>query len=514
VRRVFELKKLLRENEVNAFVNECEGAEGFEFIEKVLDYFNASYSAIGREIERIPSEGRVVIIANHTLGLVDGAALLKLVGQVRRDVRIVANDVLMPFRALRSLLLPAEAIRTALDNDEAVIIGGPLRFPHDAKAPLLPVHIGGRSWARFHGLSAFFRFNTTLPIRIGEPIPWKEVASLDLRRAETVRRIRRAAHGTGRVVGFKTETPVAHPEDRLLLRRELQGASLLGRTSDGKQIFLFDAKADSAVLRELGRLREIAFRGVGEGTGKRRDIDAFDAYYRHVVLWDDSDLQIVGAYRIGDASRILEERGPEGLYTHSLFAYGEGLRARFAQSLELGRSFVQPRYQGLRALDYLWQGIGAYLVTRPDVRYLFGPVSLSASYPETARRMLVYFFQRHYGAEGDLASARRPFVVPQAEERELERKFPGDDYSSDLRTLKQHLSASGVSIPALFKQYAELCEAGGTRFLGFNVDPAFANCIDALVLVDLQRVKPAKRERYLGAGRRMVELGAPLLKSA
>ena len=88
---VFELKKFLRENEVNAFVSECEGAEGFEFIEKVLDYFNASYSAIGREIERIPSEGRVVIIANHTLGLVDGAALLKLVGQVRRDVRVVAK---------------------------------------------------------------------------------------------------------------------------------------------------------------------------------------------------------------------------------------------------------------------------------------------------------------------------------------------------------------------------------------------------------------------------------------
>ncbi|HJY79415.1 MAG TPA: GNAT family N-acetyltransferase, partial [Burkholderiales bacterium] len=236
--------------------------------------------------------------------------------------------------------------------------------------------------------------------------------------------------------------------------------------------------------------------------GKRRDIDAFDAYYRHVVLWDDAELQIAGAYRIGEAKEIVRSRGLDGLYTHRLFAYGDGLRGCLPQALELGRSFVQPRFQGMRALDYLWQGIGAYLVTRPDVRYLFGPVSLSAAYPELARRMLVNFFARHYGGDGTFATARLPIDVDR-----------GGECPGDLRALKEALCAMGATIPVLYKQYAELCEPGGTRFVAFNIDPSFANCIDALVLVDLKLVKPAKRERYL-APRGEIAAAATLLKSA
>jgi putative hemolysin len=556
------LKKLLREDEVNAFLAQCEGLEGFDFIEKLLDYLNCSYNFVGRELENIPAEGRVVIVANHPLGLLDGVALLKTVGQVRRDVRIVANDVLMAFEPLRSLLLPVVnvgagnnrsnvgAIREALERDEAVIIfpsgevsragprgirdgpwsGGFLKFAEHARAPVLPVHVGGRNSALFYGLSTLFRplstlmllrephhqRGATLPIRIGRLIPWKEIAGLDLPRAKKIQRFNHEVYSIGknRVVGFKTETPVAHPEDRLSLRRELRAAQHLGRTHDGKHIYLFDAKANSAVMRELGRLREIAFRQAGEGTGKKRDLDRFDAYYRHVLLWDDSELQIVGAYRIGEVAKILEERGPEGLYTHGLFSFGEGLRENFAQSLELGRSFVQPRYQGMRALEYLWYGIGAYLATRPDVRYLFGPVSLSASYPDEARQMLVYFYRRYFGLPERLATERTAFVIPPEREIALARLLPGEDYDADFRTLKQQLAALGHAVPTLFKQYTELCDVGGTRFLAFNVDAAFANCVDGLVWVDLLRLKPGKRERYLGEGRRIKGEAPVALKSA
>jgi hypothetical protein len=307
--------------------------------------------------------------------------------------------------------------------------------------------------------------------------------------------------------------PVARPEERLQLRRELQRAELLGETSDGKKILLFDRTPDSAVLRELGRLREVAFRQVGEGTGKRRDIDAFDAWYRHVIVWDDADLQIAGAYRIGEAAKILEARGEPGLYTHGLFSYCDALRAYFPQALELGRSFVQPRYQGMRALDYLWHGIGAYLRTRPEIRYLFGPVSLSAAYPEAARRMVVHFFRRHFGTSEEVATPRFPYVLPDAAERELAPLFPGTDYAVELRILKQKLAAMGVSVPVLYKQYSELCDEGGTRFLGFNVDPAFSYCVDGLVWVDVQKVKAAKRARYMGEAR-FEAAPVRLLKSA
>jgi putative hemolysin len=558
------LRKMLREADVNDFLVAAEGLEGLEFIDRILEHFNFSYSVVGREIENIPAEGRVVIVANHPLGLLDGVALLKLVSVVRRDVRIVANDILMQFKPLHPVLLPVvnvgggynkanvEAIRGALGNEEAIIIfpsgevsrAGPrgirdgrwqagfLRFAEQAKAPLLPVHLDGRNSALFYSLSTIFKplstlllvgeamrqRDVTLPVRIGEIIPWREIAALDVPREQKIRRITRELYGLpkNKVLRFRTEKSIAHPEARYDVRRDLRAGSLLGRTSDGKDIFLIDGRSNSAALRELGRLREISFRQVGEGTGKRRDLDAFDAYYRHVVLWDESDLQIVGAYRIGEVELIVASRGAGGLYTQSLFKLEDGLSPYLAESVELGRSFVQPRYQGLRALDYLWYGIGAYLSTAPAIRYLFGPVSISADYPGEARKLLVYFYRRYFGVADRLATPRVPFVILEAEETALATVITGEDYARDFRALKHRLGELGVSIPTLYKQYTDLCEPGGARFLGFGVDPAFAGCVDGLVLVDLQKLKASKCERYLGEGRRRIAAGPiePLLKSA
>jgi putative hemolysin len=496
------LAKFLRETEVNTFLSGCEGLEGFDVAERVLDYFNATYTVIGQEMERIAPDGRLAILAEREPDLLEAAILLDLVRRTRADVRLAANDRLAPVPGLRSLLVPRESLRAALEREEAVIVGRAADIPAEAKAPVLRVSLGRVRAARFHGLAAFFRRGLTVPVRLRGPL-----APGGLLPARALR---------GKLLGFRASVPmpVARPEDRLQLRRELQAAERLGETADGKRIVLFDALPDSAVLRELGRLREIAFRGVGEGTGKRRDIDGFDAYYRHVVLWDDADLQIAGAYRIGEAARIVAARGDGGLYTHGLFSYCDVLRARFGQALELGRSFVQPRYQGLRALDYLWHGIGAYLRTRPEVRYLFGPVSLSADYPEAARRMVVWFFRRHFGTEEAVATPRFPFHIPAAENVRLAHLFPGTDYAVEMRILKQQLGALGVSVPILYKQYSELCDQGGTRFLAFNIDPAFSHCVDGLVWVDLHQVKAAKRARYLTAPGAAAEGASGLRKSA
>lgn len=468
--------KLLRESDINDFLAGCDGIEGLELLERVLDYLNVSFSVTGREMERIPAEGRLIVLVDHVPGLVEAALLMKLLRQVRADVRLASNSRLSPVVGLRPILLPNAAIRPALDREQAVVVDRAADLPRDPSAPVLSVTIGMRP-ARFYGLAAFLRRGVTVRIRIGEPVP-----------------------RSGTLLGFRSASsklPVSRPEDRLQLRRELQGAEVLGETADGKRIHLFDALPDSAVLRELGRLRELAFRQVGEGTGKRRDIDAFDAWYRHVVLWDDADLQIVGAYRIGEAQRIVEARGTAGLYTHGLFEYCAALNERFGQALELGRSFVQPRYQGMRALDYLWHGVGAYLRRRPEIRYLFGPVSLSAALPEAARRMIVHFFRAHFGTSEAVATPRHPYEIPPSEEAALARVFPGVDYAIELRILKQKLGAMGIPVPVLYKQYGELCDPGGTRFLAFNVDPAFSCCVDGLVWVDLSRVKAAKKARYL-----------------
>ncbi|MDQ6966784.1 MAG: GNAT family N-acetyltransferase, partial [Mariprofundaceae bacterium] len=164
---------------------------------------------------------------------------------------------------------------------------------------------------------------------------------------------------------------------------------------------------------------------------------------------------------------------------------------------ELGRSFVQPRYWGRRSLDYLWYGIGAFLRNNPEYRYLFGPVSISNSYPAAAKDMLVYFYTTYFADSPEQARARIPYRLDAESERQMGEAFCGNDYKRDYVLLKSRMGHLGCSVPTLFKQYGELCETGGVRFLDFNIDPDFADCVDGLVVLDLQCLKSSKRERYI-----------------
>ncbi|WP_155961011.1 GNAT family N-acetyltransferase, partial [Klebsiella aerogenes] len=197
--------------------------------------------------------------------------------------------------------------------------------------------------------------------------------------------------GKGHPGLFKSESAIARPEDRALLKRELAKTECLGKTADGKLIYLWqrNGQEEAPLLRELGRLREIAFRAVGEGSGNRRDIDSYDDDYLHLILWDEEDLEIVGAYRFMPTAIQLEKRGLEGIYSYSLFHYDARMDDILQHGIELGRSFIQPRYWGRRGLDYLWSGIGAWLARNPHYRYLFGPVSISGGLPPDARDLLV-----------------------------------------------------------------------------------------------------------------------------
>jgi putative hemolysin len=545
---LFCLRRLVRENEINRFLHENGDVTGFEFIDRVFDYFNFSYSVSHKERLNIPSSGRVLIVANHPLGALDGLALLKLVGEVRRDVRIVANDVLMQFHPLRNLFLPVDnlgqgtrkrdvqRIVECLRNDEAVIVfpagevsragftgikdgpwnSGFLLFARKSNAPILPVHVGGKNSALFYGLSTlnksmsglllahemFNKHSRTLPIRVGEPIAFSQIDTLPVPAKLKAKLLKKHLYriARNRKPLFNTEKTIAHPQNRQLLKQELRDAELLGETADGKKIYLFDYRCDSAVMAEIGRLREIAFRCVGEGTGERHDLDLYDRHYRHLILWDEEDLEIAGAYRLAEAGRCDPARLDSALYSASLFQYSPAMQPYLAQGVELGRSFVQPRYWGRRSLDYLWYGIGAYLRRHPEIRYLFGPVSLSNSYPKRARDLLVWFYRHYFPDHEQLARSNTPYVLDDATAQEVAALFDGHDYSSDFTRLREQLEFLGVSVPTLYKQYSELCEDGGVRFVDFGVDADFNFCIDGLVLVDTARVKARKRQRYIGSG--------------
>ena len=275
---------------------------------------------------------------------------------------------------------------------------------------------------------------------------------------------------------------------------------------------MFDFRPESAVMHEIGRLREVSFRQVGEGTGARRDLDRYDRHYRHIVLWDEHELEIIGAYRLGEIKQLLSDfstpksyqlgeiKKPKySLYSQELFTYDDDkMSIYFDQGIELGRSFVSPKYWGKRSLDYLWYGIGAYLKKHPEIRYLIGPVSISNNYPDLAKALLVGFYQHYFFDSEQLAEAHTPYRL-EGEERDIANRIvTGLDYTADFAAMREQLTHLNVSVPTLYKQYADLCESGGVRFIDFNIDADFGHCIDGLVMVDLQLLKTSKRKRYLG----------------
>jgi putative hemolysin len=544
------LRKLVREGEINAFLGEHRGQVGKDFIDRVFEHFDFGYSVSQRERDNIPAQGRVLIVANHPIGSLDGLALLRLVCEVRADVRIVANDLLMSIAPLRELMLPLDnlgggmhrqsyrAIVQALDDDQAVIIfpagevsragpkgirdgrwqGGFLHFARRTGAPLLPVFVDARNSLLFYGASMIFKPLATLllaqemfnkrsaeiRLRVGEVIPNRALAPGALADKELIRRLKKHLYKVGKrhKAVFVTEKAIAPAEDRAALGRELDAAQLLGRTADRHRIHLCDYERQPAVLREVGRLREQAFRRVGEGTGRRRDLDRYDRYYRHLVLWDEQKLCVAGAYRLGEAMRIAQSRGAQALYTAELFEFAPAFDVCIAQGLELGRSFVHPDYWGKASLDYLWQGLGAYLRHHPEIRYVFGPVSMSAAYPKALRDLLVGYYERYYrrhapGSPEAMATGRRPYRLDAAAAAAVQMRFEGLDAAQGLASLQQAFREADCKIPVLFKQYAGLYEEGGYEAIDFSVDVEFGDCVDGLFLGDLHFMKAAKRARYL-----------------
>lgn len=522
------------------------GVEGLPFVSRALGVLGASYRVNPDGRENIPVDGPLVVAANHPLGIVDALALLDLVGSVRPDVKILGNDWLTLVEPLRPLLLPVDVfgkgaasklrdIYRALDNGEALIVfpagevsrlradglrdgrwsDGFARLALRSRAPVLPVHVAARNSAVFYGVSMLAKPLSTAMLpreavspaghRIGFTVGALVGADeLDQRSGgdpvQAAKLMRRHVYRVARRRGllFGGQAPLALPEPADQVAEALASrADKLADLADGKQLLLFQGEADSVVMREIGRLRELTFRKVGEGTGARCDLDAYDAYYEHLVLWDPEPQRIVGSYRFGHGGRIIAERGLAALYTSSLFTYSPALESRLAQGLELGRSFIAPAYWKSRALDQLWQGIGLYLQRHGDLRYLFGPVSMSVNLPREAREWIAAAHRHYFGAPG-LASARQPFVVSDGVLDTVRATLDGLAPAEGLGKLKHHLDALGVSLPVLYRQYVDLVEPQGVQFLDFGEDPGFSGCVDGLVMLDLANLKPAKRARYLG----------------
>lgn len=540
------LRKLLHEDDFNEFIDKNRHLRGFAFLDKLLNHFNFHYQVSNRSFSNIPAEGRLLIVANHPLGTLDGLALVKLVRSVRPDVRIVANRVLSHMQPLQSVFLPVDvmsdgkglknsykAMLAALENEEAVIIfpagevsritpkgirdgkwqNGFIKLAKKARCPVLPIHIKAKNSAFFYGVSTIYKPLATMLLvkemfnqkdqeirfKIGAPVPYNAFAETPENNKQLSQRFRKHVLNLGKKnkpALFDTVETVVHPTDAKAVKKALFQSRLLGETRDGKKIFLYQFQDDCPVMQEIARLRELTFRTVEEGTGLALDLDKFDIYYSHIVLWDDKDLEIVGAYRVGEGPKIMAELGVEGFYTHTLFDMLPEFVELLPYSIELGRSFVQPRYWGQHSLEYLWYGIGAYLREQPDIKYLFGPVSISNAYPQLAKELIIGFYRQQFGSELPQAHAKIPFTLSEQSQQFVSEAFTSD-YSTSFKILNSELKKLGVRVPTLYKQYVELCVDKGCRFIDFNVDPDFNNCIDSLIMVEIDKIAPKKRQRYI-----------------
>jgi putative hemolysin len=508
------------------------------FSARALSALHVTADVSAAAIARIPATGPLVVVANHPFGALDGLLLLDVLARVRDDVKLLGNQWLQTLPGLDRQLLPvdvfggraavrrnARALRAALrwlhqggcvgifPAGEVAHAVGPDGRVEDSPwtstaaqlalhggATVLPVFFEGsnsrlfRAAGRVHPLlrtallpgELLAKRGSRVNVRIGAPIPASAVAAVETSRERT-QQIRDA------VERLAEPRPIAPRGDLAALVADVAALGPPLLESGGYQVFCARASALPAVLPELGRLREMAFRAAGEGTGRPRDLDVFDDVYQHLFVWDREERAIAGSYRLGATDEILPAAGVAGLYTRTLFDYGDALMRQLGPALELGRSFVSVGYQrDFSPLLLLWKGISRFVAQNPRYRTLFGVVSISDDYDSTSRQLLIRFLQTtRFDADlGRLVRAHNP--PPPAANGIAETAVV--ERLEDVSALIRGIEPDGKDVPVLLRQYLKL----NARLLGFSIDPAFGNVLDGLVVVTLDDVEPAILARYMG----------------
>ena len=288
----------------------------------------------------------------------------------------------------------------------------------------------------------------------------------------------------------EAEEPIIQPVDKQLIIAEMvaltEGGQLIVSQSNF-DVFVATARQIPHVFQEIGRLREQTFRDIGEGTGRALDIDEFDLYYRQLIIWDRTAERIIGGYRIGCGDEIFTNYGKHGFYVSTLFRINRGFYPILQRSLELGRSYIVFDYQRKPLpLFLLWKGILAFLLQNPQYNYLFGPVSMSRQFSDVSRSLVVEFLKKHY-FNTDLAvylQPRKPFKLKKGkvDTKLLVKTFGGD--LGNLDRFIEGIETAQLRMPVLLRQYIRQ----NARFIGFNIDPKFSDCLDGFMILDLKDI--------------------------
>lgn len=558
----WSLERMLGLPALDSLYSQVSGSEGGDFIGDVLNLLRIDVDVSEQDLAHIPSSGPAVVVANHPFGAIEGVVLLHTLRRIRPDVKVMANHLLGVVPELREHIISVdpfgtekskrsnisglkESIRWAKNGgllavfpagevssvrlDKAAVtdprwsptVG---RIIHRAKAPAVPVHFKGTNGPLFHLLGLIHpRLRTmmlprellnkqrrALHLDIGKPLPARKAAELDDDKLTELLRLRTYLLGERSKTPAKRLMPASLADAQPIAKScgaDALEAEIESQPEENVLLAQGDYKVICAqgrylvnILPEIGRLREISFREVGEGTGEPRDLDRYDDYYHHLVLWNTAEREIVGAYRVGRADVIVEGFGIEGLYTSTLFKYDRKFLDDIGPALEVGRAFVSAKYRkNYNPLMLLWKGIATFVHRQGRYRVLFGPCSISNDYLPLSRNMMMRFLKACHCTDKSLAKKARPLVPPR-----LRTRVPGGFRMGnianlcpdieDLGTAVADIEADGKGIPVLLRHYLKL----GGCVLTFNLDREFGDAIDGLMVVDLAKAPPKALARYMG----------------
>lgn len=526
-----------------------------DFFATALRLIDVEYAVSPEDLEKIPKDGPLFVVANHPYGGIDGIILGAILAARRGDFKVLANSLLGHLEGIRPWLIPVNpfggktaardnvnSMKSALRHLEnggclATFPSGEVsslnlgqrevtdpkwsahigRMIRQSKATVLPVYFEGHNSTVFQlaGLLSprartallirelMNKRGSMIKLRIGTPIPYRKLGEFDSDTALTeFLRLNTylLAKKTGAATAGKLTTPSIPARAMLpvidaipaeLIRAELatlpQEAKLVDTGT--MRVYVFHGETLPNTLKEIGRLREITFRTVSEGTGKSCDLDEYDTWYDHLVLWDSQEETVAGAYRMGRTDRILEAYGKKGLYTSTLFHFRTGFFMKLNPALEMGRSFIRTEYQRKpQCMPTLWRAILRYCAAKPQYKQLYGPVSINPEYSQASRDLILAYLKNNKVASdlAGLVRAKNPPRRLSLKANELTAIIESIADIDQVSTLVSELEHDKKPVPTLLKHYLKL----NGQMISFNIDPDFGECLDGLVLVDFTKSDP------------------------
>jgi putative hemolysin len=547
------IMKLLKLDNINDAYFNAKEKVGPAFADDILEEFGVTYEVSDLDLANIPKTEPFILIANHPYGGIDGIILLSLISKIRPDYKMVANYLLKQIPPLADCFIAVNPFENI--GDKAMnILGVKQILEHLKTSPLgifpagevsamklnnlkisdkkwepsvgkiiakaglkvVPVYFSGHNSLAFNLMGLLHpnlrtiklpsemlnKSKSNIKLRIGKPIPFKELAMYDTETLLGFLRAKTYALGateeTNRKIKFELNLrKLSKPEELIdavsptAMAQEIEG--IRSKTHlfnyDNFEVHIASYGDIPNIMREISRLREIVFRSVGEGTNHSCDTDEYDLHYKHLFVWDKEAQKLAGSYRLGEGDVLFKKFGVKGFYLSQLFKMSKEMHPMLFQSIELGRSFVSLEYQKKPAsLMLLWKGIHVYIKANKErFLYMIGPVSISNSFSNLSKDLLVSYI-RHNHWDNKIAKWIEPKKRFHYQSKTEGKNLLLQKHSEDIKLLDNFIGEiegnQKLKVPILVKKYLKL----NGKIVSFNVDPNFNDALDGFLIVEVKGI--------------------------